>query len=136
MKLICFCLVLYQESLKQHRRIDDNIAHALNTTIPTQSFAVKGVDPTLNCSNLYEQLKSAHNTREGAIKQCIVKASGRVKCLIAQREKDEDNIQVNKELRRAQKTLRLMQNELNVEEVVRDRTSKVTFSFIILNFSF
>lgn len=37
------------------RRIDDNIVHALNTTIPTASFADKA-SATNQCQDLYKQV--------------------------------------------------------------------------------
>ncbi|XP_023225921.1 coiled-coil domain-containing protein 58-like [Centruroides sculpturatus] len=73
----CDDFLAFQEILKKMRRIDDNIIHALNTTIPTDSFTAKA-SVTDQCKDLYEQL-------------------------------------------------RLMQNELNVEEVVKDRSLKVFY---------
>ena len=47
-----------KETLKSLRKLDDNIVHALNTTIPTSSFEVKGIDPTNQCKELYTQVSS------------------------------------------------------------------------------
>ena len=71
------------------------------------------------------QLVDAHQSREQAIKRCIVKVSEAVHTLRTKRDQDEDNPRLIKELRKEQNKLRMMQNELNVEEVVRDRSIKV-----------
>ncbi|KAH9408681.1 Coiled-coil domain-containing protein 58, partial [Tyrophagus putrescentiae] len=113
------------ETLKSLRKVDDNIVHALNTTIPTSSFSEKGIDPSAQCQELYKQLNAAHQSRENAIKKCIVSVSERVHNLRKQRDEDGDNLQVTKELKKEQNKLRMMQNELHVEEVVCDRSSKI-----------
>lgn len=124
------------------RKLDDNIVHSLNTTIPTASFAVKGTDPTAQCQDLYKQvgaytfkadtpdycsfqLTTAHQNREKAIKKCIIQVSEQVHKLRTIRDESESNLRVTKDLRKEQNKLRMMQNELHIEEVVRDRSSKV-----------
>jgi hypothetical protein len=58
--------------------------------------------------------------------------SGRVRKLKDERVLNDNDIVVLKALRKEQTMLRLMQNELNVEEVVKDRSLKV--SNIYINF--
>ncbi|XP_064412792.1 protein MIX23 isoform X2 [Latimeria chalumnae] len=106
------------------RQIDDRIVHELNTTVPTASFAGK-VDATQTCKQLYESLLEAHSSREKAIKGCIAQTSTAVSKLRAEREKDSDSLVLLKQLRKEQTKLKLMQSELNVEEVVNDRSWKV-----------
>lgn len=65
--------------------------------------------------------------RENTIKKCIVNISESVHSLRKRRDEDEENFQIQRELRNKQNRLRLMQNELNVEEVIRDRSLKVCF---------
>jgi hypothetical protein len=50
-------LVYFQELLKKERVTDDRITHALNTTVPTQSFAGQ-VDASDNCKSLYQQVST------------------------------------------------------------------------------
>ncbi|XP_049804218.1 protein MIX23 isoform X2 [Schistocerca nitens] len=108
------------------RTVDDKIVYMLNTSIPTESF--KGqVDPTATCKQLYEELKSSYDTREAAIKKCITLAAERVKELKVQRESRVDDISLLKNLRKEQTKLRLLQSELNVEEVVKERSTKVYY---------
>ncbi|XP_042190506.1 protein MIX23 [Callorhinchus milii] len=114
----------FQEVLKMMRQIDDRIVHELNTTIPTASFAGK-IDATQTCKQLYEALKQAHNTREKAIKSCINQSSAVVTKLREERNKNMDNVTLLKCLRKEQTHLKLMQSELNVEEVVNDRSWKI-----------
>ena len=50
-----FSFFFQQELLKNSRKLDDNIIHALNTTIPTQSFADQK-DATKTCKDLHAQV--------------------------------------------------------------------------------
>ncbi|XP_064473317.1 protein MIX23-like [Ornithodoros turicata] len=118
----CEDFLAFQEILKKLRKVDDNIVYALNTTIPTESFAPNG--PGM-CRDLYEKLLASYSQREKAIKQCLQFSSDRVHNLKEERSKDPDNLDVLKRLRKEQTQLRLMQNELNVEEVVKDRSFKI-----------
>ncbi|XP_064500659.1 protein MIX23 [Pseudopipra pipra] len=114
----------FQELLRVMRTIDDRIVHELNTTIPTASFVGK-VDPSQTCKELYESLMNAHTNRERIIKNCIAQTSSVVKTLREEREKAQDDVALLKQLRKEQTKLKLMQSELNVEEVVNDRSWKV-----------
>ncbi|XP_054479107.1 protein MIX23 isoform X2 [Anoplopoma fimbria] len=106
------------------RNIDDRIVHALNTTVPTVSFSGK-VDATQTCKQLYESMMDAHLTRDKAIKSCIAQTSQEVAHLREQRATDSENLALIKLLRKEQTKLKLMQSELNVEEVVNDRSLKI-----------
>ncbi|XP_062841862.1 protein MIX23 [Trichomycterus rosablanca] len=122
--LNCEDFSMFQEVLKAMRTIDDRIVHALNTTVPTASFSGK-VDATQTCKKLYESLMEAHRSRDKAIKTCILETSEVVGRLRKERVKDNDDLSVIKQLRKEQTKLKLMQSELNVEEVVNDRSLKV-----------
>ncbi|XP_016296732.1 coiled-coil domain-containing protein 58-like [Sinocyclocheilus anshuiensis] len=122
--LNCEDFSMFQEVLKVMRTIDDRIVHALNTTVPTASFSGK-VDATQTCKELYESLMEAHLSRDRAIKSCITETSAVVGQLREERAKDSDNLSIIKQLRKEQTKLKLMQSELNVEEVVNDRSMKV-----------
>ncbi|XP_044856793.1 protein MIX23 isoform X2 [Mauremys mutica] len=113
-----------QELLRVMRTIDDRIVHELNTTLPTASFAGK-VDANQTCKELYQSLREAHASREKIIKSCIAQTSNVVKTLREEREKAQDDVALLKQLRQEQTKLKLMQSELNVEEVVNDRSWKV-----------
>ncbi|XP_031954585.1 coiled-coil domain-containing protein 58 isoform X1 [Corvus moneduloides] len=112
------------ELLRVMRTIDDRIVHELNTTIPTASFVGK-VDPGQTCKELYQSLMDAHTSRERIIKNCISQTSTVVKTLKEEREKAHEDAALLKQLRKEQTKLKLMQSELNVEEVVNDRSWKV-----------
>ncbi|KAL7373726.1 hypothetical protein ABVT39_013398 [Epinephelus coioides] len=122
--LNCEDFSMFQEVLKVMRTIDDRIVHALNTTVPTVSFSGK-VDATQTCKQLYESMMEAHLTRDKAIKSCIAQTSEVVGQLREERAKDSENLALIKQLRKEQTKLKLMQSELNVEEVVNDRSLKV-----------
>uniref|UniRef100_A0A3B1JJ66 Protein MIX23 n=1 Tax=Astyanax mexicanus TaxID=7994 RepID=A0A3B1JJ66_ASTMX len=125
--LNCEDFSMFQETLKVMRTIDDRIVHALNTTVPTASFSGK-VDASQTCKELYESLLEAHLSRDKAIKACITETSAVVGQLREERAKDRDNLSIIKQLRKEQTKLKLMSSELNVEEVVKDRTLKVSIS--------
>uniref|UniRef100_A0A8B9BDG7 Protein MIX23 n=2 Tax=Anser TaxID=8842 RepID=A0A8B9BDG7_9AVES len=114
----------FQELLRVMRTIDDRIVHELNTTIPTASFVGK-IDASQTCKELYQSLMEAHTSREKIIKNCIAQTSSVVKTLREEREKAQDDVALLKQLRKEQTKLKLMQSELNVEEVVNDRSWKV-----------
>uniref|UniRef100_F7C2U3 Protein MIX23 n=1 Tax=Equus caballus TaxID=9796 RepID=F7C2U3_HORSE len=113
-----------RELLKVMRTIDDRIVHELNTTVPTASFAGK-IDASQTCKQLYESLMEAHASRDRVIKNCIAQTSAVVKHLREEREKNLDDLTLLKQLRKEQTKLKWMQSELNVEEVVNDRSWKV-----------
>uniref|UniRef100_A0A8C5MMD3 Protein MIX23 n=1 Tax=Leptobrachium leishanense TaxID=445787 RepID=A0A8C5MMD3_9ANUR len=113
-----------QEILRVMRTIDDRIVHELNTTVPTISFAGK-IDAGQTCKQLYESLREAHVTREKAIKGCIAQTSCSVNKLQEERLKGHENLALTKLLRKEQTKLKLLKSELNVEEVVNDRSWKV-----------
>jgi len=106
------------------RTIDDKIIYALNTTIPTNSF--KGqVNTTNQCKELYDQLQDAYQKRDKVIKRCITEVSQKVKTLKDERSSQpEGDTKITKLLRKEQTKLRLMQSEVNIEEVVKDRSLK------------
>uniref|UniRef100_A0A3B4ZFJ5 Protein MIX23 n=1 Tax=Stegastes partitus TaxID=144197 RepID=A0A3B4ZFJ5_9TELE len=128
--LNCEDFSMFQEVLKAMRTIDDRIVHALNTTVPTVSFSGK-VDATQTCKQLYESMMEAHLSRDKAIKACIAQTSEVVGHLREERAKDSENLALIKQLRKDLIWLHtdlgkeLMQSELNVEEVVNDRSLKV-----------
>ncbi|NP_001085614.1 protein MIX23 [Xenopus laevis] len=114
----------FQEILRVMRTIDDRIVHELNTTLPTVSFAGK-IDAGQTCKQLYESLQTAHTSRDKAIKRCIAQTSTAVNILQGERLKDSDNLTLIKLLRKEQSKLKFLKSELNVEEVVNDRSRKV-----------
>lgn len=120
----CEDFSMFQEALKVIRTIDDRIVHSLNTTVPTVSFSGK-VDATQTCKQLYQTMMEAHLSRDQAIKTCIAQTSKLVGNLREERTKDEANLAVLRLLRKEQTKLKLMQSELNVEEVINDRSLKV-----------
>ncbi|KAG1683269.1 Coiled-coil domain-containing protein 58 [Nymphon striatum] len=112
------------DALRKMRKVDDNIIYALNTTIPTASFKHES-NATNQCKDLYDELTKSNLNRENSIKKCLTIVSSRVKDLKKIRDSNMDDVEVTKNLRSSQTKLRLMQNELTVEEVIQDRTKKV-----------
>lgn len=104
------------------RKIDDNIVYALNKSIPTSSV-VRGDEnvPRIRCQELYQQLTSSHQDRDHLIKNCIKHTSDRVEKL----SQNNDNSSVSGKLRTERTQLRLLRKELNVEEVIQERSRKI-----------
>ncbi|XP_003746024.1 coiled-coil domain-containing protein 58 [Galendromus occidentalis] len=119
----CDDILAFEELLKNSRKLDDNIIHALNTTIPTQSF-VGEKDATKTCKDLHAQLEDVSTSRRKAIQGCIEISEGRVQELRTAKNKSPDDVNVLKALRKEQTKFRLLQSELGVEEVIRSRTYK------------
>ncbi|XP_033964881.2 protein MIX23-like isoform X1 [Pseudochaenichthys georgianus] len=71
------------------------------------------------------EMMEAHLTRDKAIKSCIAQTSEVMGQLREERAKDSDNLVLLRQLGKEQTKLKLMQSELNVEEVVNDRSLKV-----------
>jgi ElaB/YqjD/DUF883 family membrane-anchored ribosome-binding protein len=117
----------FQEALRKLRKFDDNIIYSLNTSIRTESFLEKSKqsEPVERCKQLWNDITKTYDQREKVIKSCVQISSEKVKELRAAREAKPDDIQLLKQLKNEQTQLRLLQSELGVEEVIRDRTVKV-----------
>jgi len=112
----------FQDALKSMRKVDDIIVNTLNTVVPTDSFHT---DATKSCKELQSQINDGNEKREKAIKKCITISAERVRKLREEREANTNDIQLSKNLRAEQTKLRMLQVELSVEELVRQRTTKV-----------
>ncbi|XP_031834384.1 coiled-coil domain-containing 58 [Nomia melanderi] len=126
MSVECGDFLQFQDTLRKMRQVDDNIIHMLNTTIPTESFKAE-IDSTAKCKDLFEQIETNHNKREQAITKCLSSSREKVIQLKKERDNNNDNIQLLKTLKKEQNTMRLLQSELNIEEIVRKRTLQIFY---------
>ena len=76
------------------------------------------------------QLQSLYQGRQTSIQKCVHEVTSKVQELREIRNKDPSNETVAKQLRKMQTNLRLIQNELTVEEVIRERSIKVRNYFM------
>ncbi|KAJ1521501.1 hypothetical protein ONE63_003166 [Megalurothrips usitatus] len=120
----CADFQLFQANLNSMRENDDKIINIFNAKLPT-NFSRNEVDPTATCKELFSELSSTYVNREKAIKGCITHSANRIKHLALDKERNPDSNGILKELRREQKKLRMLQSELSVEEVVKERSMKV-----------
>ncbi|XP_046818110.1 protein MIX23 isoform X1 [Vespa crabro] len=120
----CVDFLEFQDTLRKMRQFDDKIIYMLNTTLPTESFK-SDVNPTSKCKELYEEVQSSHIQRQSAINKCLNIAKERVKYLKNQKESQGNDPIFIKTLRKEQNNLRLLQSEVGVEEVLRNRTMQV-----------
>ncbi|XP_048767907.1 protein MIX23-like [Ostrea edulis] len=118
---LCNDFLGFQEQLKKHRLVDDRIINTLNASLPSISFPA---DRTTKCEDLYKELSKEYGKRETAIKSCIALFSKNVEMLQQERANNVDDYELTKTLRKEQTKLRLMQQELSVEEIVKDTSLK------------
>uniref|UniRef100_A0A0C9RJB7 Protein MIX23 n=2 Tax=Endopterygota TaxID=33392 RepID=A0A0C9RJB7_9HYME len=119
----CEDFLEFQESIKQMRALDDNIIYMLNTSLPTESF--KGqVNSEKVCTNLFNQLQQVHKSREKKINDCILSSAETLKKLRELRENNRDDVDIDKKFKSEQRKLRLLQSEVNVEDIVNQRSLK------------
>jgi hypothetical protein len=111
----CEDFMMFQRALKQLRELDDKIIYALNLSTPTASMVARGADPKQSCQLLQAELGYNNKHREERISSCISLLGARVKEL----KRDGGNVGI------ATSTLRLMRTELNVEEIINDRTQTI-----------
>ncbi|XP_078037321.1 coiled-coil domain-containing 58 [Augochlora pura] len=126
MSVECGDFLQFQDALQKMRQIDDKIIYVLNTTIPTESFKAQ-IDPTATCKDLYDQIHMGHVKREQAITKCFNATRDKVKKLKDQRDNGDNTPELLKALRKEQSTMRLLQSELSVEEVVKKRTVQIYY---------
>ncbi|ENN75320.1 protein MIX23 [Dendroctonus ponderosae] len=112
----------FQDALKLMRKTDDIIVNTINSAIPTNSFHA---DETNACKSVYEQIQQGHERRENYIKNCISVTSGNVQRLKNERETKSDIQPLSKQLRAEQTKLRMLQVELSVEDLIKERSMKV-----------
>ncbi|KAI5644458.1 caffeine-induced death protein 2 domain-containing protein [Phthorimaea operculella] len=122
--MLCPDFLEFQDVLKKMRLLDDKIVYTLNTSLPTESFQNK-MNATSACQDLYTQIQKGHAERENVIKNCIVMTAETVKTLKEAKEKKPDDFDIQKNLKAEQRKLRLLQTELSVEEVIKEKTTKL-----------
>lgn len=108
------------------RTIDDRIISALNASLPTQSFR-GNVDTAKVCKRFYDQLQLSYEQRAKSITRCLEIVNNDVETLRQKKSDSPDDIDIIKTLRKEQTKFRLLQQEMGIEEVVKDRTLKVFY---------
>ncbi|XP_017861085.1 PREDICTED: coiled-coil domain-containing protein 58 [Drosophila arizonae] len=122
MAVSCFDFLGFQEALKKMRDVDDKIIYALNA-LPTESF--KGqVNSESTCRDLYTKLQQSHLARQTNIRNCITLSAATLKKLREQREAQPDDMDTDSKFKAEQRKLRVLQAELNVEDIIKERSYK------------
>ncbi|KAK3777008.1 hypothetical protein RRG08_008863 [Elysia crispata] len=91
----------FQDSLKKLRLIDDRIIHALNTTLPTQSFR-SNVDAPSVCKRFYDELQLSYDQRASSIRHCLTTVNNEVEILRHKKMEAPDDLEIIKNLRKEQ----------------------------------
>ncbi|XP_017021210.1 protein MIX23 [Drosophila kikkawai] len=122
MATLCLDFLGFQEALKKMRDVDDKIIYALNA-LPTDSF--KGqVNSESTCRDLYAKLQQSHQSRQDSIRSCITLSATNLKQLRESREAHPDDVDTDSKFKAEQRKLRVLQAELNVEDIIKERTYK------------
>ncbi|XP_030372583.1 coiled-coil domain-containing protein 58 [Scaptodrosophila lebanonensis] len=118
----CFDFLGFQEALKKMRDVDDKIIYALNA-LPTESF--KGqINSGSTCKDLYAKLEQSHTTRHAAITNCITLSATQLKALREQHDAQPNDVETDQKFKAEQRKLRVLQAELNVEDIIKERSYK------------
>jgi len=117
----CMDFMMFQRALTQLRGIDDKILAALNP--PTQSMQARGESPKDNCLQLQQELATNYKTREESIRRCIQVVGDEVKQYKS--KVDSGDILAMAEMRGKTTTVRMLSAELDVEEIIRNRSDTV-----------
>ncbi|VDN03616.1 unnamed protein product [Thelazia callipaeda] len=115
-RIDCLDLLAFQDMLNKLRQIDDKILFELNTALPSKSFSAN-IDKGEKCRSVYEQLITMRARRMDLIQRCI--------------DENQDNINYLREkkaplgnIRNAQNTLRVIRSEMDIENIVNERSQK------------
>lgn len=129
---ICDDYLQFQNHLKELRKLDDLIINTLNTTVLTATFRSQGSDATKQCQKLGDEvflLNFLFILNYQISIQIATRATYRSEIISSCLEHTNDLIAQNNFSDTRRKSLifqrRQLQNEKNVEEIVRTNTEKV-----------
>ncbi|VDK78745.1 unnamed protein product [Litomosoides sigmodontis] len=112
----CLDLLAFQDMLNKLRQMDDKILFELNTALPSESFSVN-VDKGEKCRSIYETLLTMRTKRMNLIQRCVDKNQAN----IARLQKEKSPVG---DIRSGQNTLRVIRSEMDVENIVNERSEK------------
>ncbi|OXA58135.1 coiled-coil domain-containing protein 58 [Folsomia candida] len=121
---ICDDISEFLDLLKTLRFVDDKLVNRLNTTIPTESFSAK-VDAQVNCKDLFLQLVASHANRNQALGQCLTLSSEKLQNFKEQKKSNPNDLKNLRLLRTEQTKFRELQTQMNVEEVIQERSLRI-----------
>ena len=122
-ELPCRNLSGFKEALLAWRKLDDVIIYRLNTSLPVRALKENELDRTSQCKGLLNEFEAMHVARKTAISSCL-KENEKIVQELAQ-QKSAGNVKADLELKKEMVKLRLIQAELGVEDVIKNRTMKV-----------
>ncbi|XP_042224098.1 protein MIX23-like isoform X3 [Homarus americanus] len=112
------------DTLQAMRAIDDKIIYELNLATPTQSFRNE-VNPENHCRTLHERLSKTYEHRGAMIETCLNESRVKVRSLQAEALHKKENPQILRKIRSEQSRIRELQNEVTIEEIIRERSLRV-----------
>ncbi|CAB4061519.1 unnamed protein product [Lepeophtheirus salmonis] len=114
--LVCQDVSHFGNTLKEMRTLDDKIIYALNNSLPTSSFTKDKTVLTSHCKELSDQINATYDARNKIIQGCVDFTQNKIE------EATDSSIK-----RSLRFNLRLMKNEMDVEEVIQNRTKTVFY---------
>ncbi|KAI9145617.1 caffeine-induced death protein 2 [Paraphysoderma sedebokerense] len=113
---VCSHYSAFKNLLKGHRKVDDNIQLALNS-LPSNSDD--------ECKGLFEKVVKSYEVRDQIINGCIKVLEDELSVKEEALKKDQNNYNLQSEVFGSERKLRLVKNELEVEDILRDRTIEI-----------
>ncbi|KAI9099722.1 caffeine-induced death protein 2 [Phlyctochytrium arcticum] len=115
---VCEDISLFKKILKDLRSIDDNVVPRLNAVL------TRAASPTEACVTFAQQLEQSYESRNRFIGSCVQQNQARAaKAKLAVEESDSPEAKM--EYLKQQGKVRAMEAELEVERILRQRTSEV-----------
>lgn len=120
----CQDIQAFKDYLRRLRSIDDLIVNKLNATVLPTSLQKDKQQNVDHCINFNKQLQEAYESREKVIQDCLTDAEERVVSLKKAKDESQSDSNVQKELKRYQTNLKMLQKEVSSEKIIRDRSLK------------
>ncbi|KAI8336195.1 caffeine-induced death protein 2 [Chlamydoabsidia padenii] len=112
----CFNFSFFKEMMNELRRVDDNIILGLNSTNTHSEHA---------CGDFFNRLATSYKRREDAVDYCLKVMDSEIDRKSSLLQQDPDDLDIQSDLFADETKRRLIDNEMIVEGIVRDRTLEV-----------
>ncbi|KAI7861619.1 caffeine-induced death protein 2 [Spinellus fusiger] len=112
----CFNFSFFKDTMKELRRVDDNIVPRLNST---------DVHSEAACAEFFKELATSYAKREEAINYCLKTMDTAIENKYKKLQEDPEDYEVQSSLYSDESKRRMVANELTVEDIVRERTLQV-----------
>lgn len=92
------------------REFDEKVVYSLNISLPTESIKARTtVSPHTACKELFEHLNKGYMSRQTKINECVLSTAETVQKLKEQREKNMNDVQLEKKFKSEQRKVNNIQ---------------------------